>query len=312
MRRTAYRAPGQRNLCPADGHLNLPAERHSHGLRRWAAVESARGSSRVPARRSAGPPASGWAAQARQLAEARRRPTFDASTSAVERPVLARSRATSSPRRQGGGDASRGAARGEPEAGAERGSGKLQNPPSKGEIARSQADRDGRRRLRRRHRPGARSADLLPRADAEHEVPRAGRRQQGQVADREPRRGRRRCGRRALRGWPPPRPGHRATGAPSTAPTTELELHRVPRRPRGAGSSSPILCDFVHVTEYLWGAAWSFHREGDPATEAWVRRHAEAVLCGGRGRSAANIRREASRGGLSAPQRKGGDAAPVI
>jgi hypothetical protein len=42
--RIAYRARGQRNLCPVDADLNLPAERHSHGLRRWAAVECARGS----------------------------------------------------------------------------------------------------------------------------------------------------------------------------------------------------------------------------------------------------------------------------
>jgi hypothetical protein len=26
-----------------------------------------------------------------------------------------------------------------------------------------------------------------------------------------------------------------------------------------------ILCDFVHVLENVWKAAWSFHREGDAA-----------------------------------------------
>jgi hypothetical protein len=44
VRRHAYRAPGSRNLCPADARLNLPAEKHSHGLRRLASIESARGS----------------------------------------------------------------------------------------------------------------------------------------------------------------------------------------------------------------------------------------------------------------------------
>ena len=39
-----YRRPGHANLHPADAALNLPAERHSHGLRRLAAVESTRGS----------------------------------------------------------------------------------------------------------------------------------------------------------------------------------------------------------------------------------------------------------------------------
>ena len=42
--RMAYRAPGRGNLHPADAALNLPVERHSHGLRKLAALEAARGS----------------------------------------------------------------------------------------------------------------------------------------------------------------------------------------------------------------------------------------------------------------------------
>ena len=44
VERLAYRAPGLGNLHPADAILNLPVERHSHGLRKLAAVEAARGS----------------------------------------------------------------------------------------------------------------------------------------------------------------------------------------------------------------------------------------------------------------------------
>ena len=44
VERLAYRAPGVGNLHPADAALNLPVERHSHGLRKLAAVEAARGS----------------------------------------------------------------------------------------------------------------------------------------------------------------------------------------------------------------------------------------------------------------------------
>ena len=44
VERLAYRAPGLANLHPADAILNLPIERHSHGLRKLAAVEAARGS----------------------------------------------------------------------------------------------------------------------------------------------------------------------------------------------------------------------------------------------------------------------------
>jgi len=41
--RLAYRRRGQANLYP-DAALNLPVERHSHGLRRLAAAEASRGS----------------------------------------------------------------------------------------------------------------------------------------------------------------------------------------------------------------------------------------------------------------------------
>jgi hypothetical protein len=44
VERLAYRAPGVANLHPADAALNLPVERHSHGLRKLAALESPRGS----------------------------------------------------------------------------------------------------------------------------------------------------------------------------------------------------------------------------------------------------------------------------
>jgi hypothetical protein len=42
--RLAYRARGHSNLHPADAALNLPTEKHSHGLRRLAAIEATRGS----------------------------------------------------------------------------------------------------------------------------------------------------------------------------------------------------------------------------------------------------------------------------
>jgi hypothetical protein len=42
--RCAWRAQGRGNLYPADAVLGLPRGRHSHGLRRLAALEAARGS----------------------------------------------------------------------------------------------------------------------------------------------------------------------------------------------------------------------------------------------------------------------------
>jgi hypothetical protein len=42
--RIAYRSPGLPNVHPADAALNLPREKHSHGLRKLTAVEAAGGS----------------------------------------------------------------------------------------------------------------------------------------------------------------------------------------------------------------------------------------------------------------------------
>ncbi|MGH8909867.1 MAG: ISKra4 family transposase, partial [Egibacteraceae bacterium] len=44
VERKAYRALGAANLHPADATLSLPVARHSHGLRKLAALEAARGS----------------------------------------------------------------------------------------------------------------------------------------------------------------------------------------------------------------------------------------------------------------------------
>jgi hypothetical protein len=44
VRRIAYRAPGLPNVHVTDEELNLPQEKHSHGLRRLAATEAPRGS----------------------------------------------------------------------------------------------------------------------------------------------------------------------------------------------------------------------------------------------------------------------------
>jgi hypothetical protein len=42
--RCAWRAPGARNIYPADAALSLPTGRHSHGLARLAVAEAVRGS----------------------------------------------------------------------------------------------------------------------------------------------------------------------------------------------------------------------------------------------------------------------------
>ena len=74
------------------------------------------------------------------------------------------------------------------------------------------------------------------------------------------------------------------------------------------GVTIRIVIDIIHVLEYLWGAAWSFHPAGDPAAEDWVAARALAVLAGDSDRAAAEITAEAGAAGLDASRRSGADA----
>jgi len=69
--RMAYRSPGRGNVHPLDAALNLPEEKHSHGLRKLAAVEAARGS--IEAAGDAVARATGVRIGKRQLEELARR-----------------------------------------------------------------------------------------------------------------------------------------------------------------------------------------------------------------------------------------------
>ena len=69
--RIAYRSPGRSNVHPLDAALNLPEEKHSHGLRKLAAVEAARGS--IEAAGDAVARATGVRIGKRQLEELARR-----------------------------------------------------------------------------------------------------------------------------------------------------------------------------------------------------------------------------------------------
>jgi hypothetical protein len=64
-----------------------------------------------------------------------------------------------------------------------------------------------------------------------------------------------------------------------------------------------VIQDFIHVLEYLWQAAWCLHKEGDPAAEQWVQRHAIDVLHGKSSDVAAGMRRSATRRDLSQSER---------
>lgn len=85
------------------------------------------------------------------------------------------------------------------------------------------------------------------------------------------------------------------------------QIDRIEHEATNRGVNVAIVVDFVHVLEYLWGAAWCFHTEADPAAEAWVHDKALAVLNGKAGIVAASIRRTATRRSLDPDKRAKAD-----
>jgi hypothetical protein len=87
------------------------------------------------------------------------------------------------------------------------------------------------------------------------------------------------------------------------------QIDRIRAEAKARRITIPIIVDFIHVTEYLWKAAWCFHPEGDPNAEQWVRAQARQVLAGRAGIVAAAIRRKATYHGLDPGKRKPADVA---
>lgn len=65
-----------------------------------------------------------------------------------------------------------------------------------------------------------------------------------------------------------------------------------------------IVCDIVHVIEYLWDAGRVFHPESGPQLEGWVRHRLLEILRGKAGLMAGGMRRSATRRELSAKERE--------
>ena len=82
------------------------------------------------------------------------------------------------------------------------------------------------------------------------------------------------------------------------------QLDRIRAEAAARGIALTTIIDFIHVTEYLWGAAWCFHPEASPDAAPWVRRHARDIL-DGRAAAAAAIRAQAAAtAGLPASKHK--------
>ena len=186
--RIAYRSPGRPNVHPLDAALNLPEEKHSHGLRKLAAIEAARGS--IEAAGAAVTRATGVKIGKRQLEELVRRAAAHVEAFYLRRvisPAPDGLAAGADLRREGHRDAAGRAAPGHRE-GRRRGGEQAGHPAVARGEERPQAD--GRAGLRLRRGPGPAhpgGRHQHPRAEAEEEES-AGREAEGQGRSRGSRR----------------------------------------------------------------------------------------------------------------------------
>ena len=306
VRRIAYRSRGQENLYPADGALNLPAEKHSHGLRHLAAIEASRGS--FDAAAEAILRSTGQKVGKRQVEGLAQRSTGDFDTFYESRkPVAGDPGDLLVLSCDGKGvvmrtDALRPAA----QEAAAKATTKLSSRLSKGEkrnrkrmaevgavydatpaprtLADVLPDSDERRR---EAKPGPVAANKWVIASIVDDTASV----VGQIFDEAQRRD----------------PDHLRTWV-ALVDGNNHQIDRIATEARERKVAVSIVIDIVHVLEYLWGAAWCFHQEGDPAAEAWVLHQALEVLSGGARRVAGAIRRSANRAGLDPARRTGVDA----
>jgi len=304
--RCAYRQRGHANLHPIDGQLNLPAEKHSHGLRRRAALEAARGSFDGAADaigRGCGQKIGKRQLEALAASAAADFDGFYATRVAVAADpddVLVLSV-------DGKGIVMRPGALREQTAKAAA-SAKLGTRLSKGE-----------KRNRKRMATVAAVYDAAPVPRTAGQIIRAPDDASGaDPAD----------GPNAVNKWlcasvvddaatvitrafdeaERRDPDHERTWV-ALVDGNNHQIDRLFAEAARRGVDLHVVCDFVHVLEYLWSAAWSFHDEGDPDAETWVADKATEVLKGHATRVAAAIRRKATYHKLSRVQRANADRA---
>jgi hypothetical protein len=302
--RLAYRRRGLENLYVADGVLNLPVERASHGVRRLAAIESARGSfddatDQVRER-------TGLMLGKRQVEQLAQRAAVDFEefyATNARSPVEEDHHDVLVISCDGKGVVMRpGALRPATAQAAQRASPKLKTRLSRGEkrnrkrIAEVGAVYDAT--------PAARTADDVLASTEEKTMPAPKAKRKWLIAsvvedaaavvskvfEEAERRD----------------PGHQRTWV-ALVDGNNHQIDRIKAEANARKVKVTIIVDLVHVLEYLWGSAWCFFKEGDPAAEEWVKQKALAILDGKAGIVAAAIRRKATRIGLDDEQRTKAD-----
>jgi hypothetical protein len=285
--RIAYRARDLPDLHPADAVLNLPAETHSHGLRRLAAIEATRGSYADAATAIAR--ATGVTIGKRQLEALTARAATDIAGFYATHTVAACPDTTVLAMTYDGKGVIMRPDALPPGTAKARASRKLTGRLSRGEkrcrnrmaevaavydltpVPRTAADIMPDQHDQTRPAPSAHAKWLTASVtDDATTVIAAG---FAEATRRDP-------------------DHHRPWIALVDGNTHQIE--RIHAEARDHHVTVPILIDFVHVVEYLWKAAWCLHTEGDRTAETWVRGHAHQILHGRASTVAAAIRRKAT------------------
>jgi hypothetical protein len=299
--RLAYRGRGRTNLHPGDAALNLPDERHSHGLRRLAAEAASTGS--FDAATAAIRARTGTTPGKRQVEQLATRAAIDVEgfyASRPPQPVTADDVLVLSADGKGivmRPDALRPATK----AAAAASTTKLATRLSKGE-----------KRNRKRMAEVGAVYDLTP-------VPRTAADVLATAAQRVP-------APKATNKWLTASvvddtvavlaavfdeaqrrdPAHARTWV-ALVDGNNHQINRIRAEAGARDVTVSVMVDFIHVLEYLWRAAWSFYSEGDPDAETCVHDKALAILDGQASTVAAAIRRKATCLRLPAAQRVNAD-----
>jgi hypothetical protein len=315
--RMAYRAPGVPNIHPLDAALNLPEEKQSHGLRKLAAIESARGSFGDAA--MAITRATGVKTGKRQVEELARRAaahveafyvsrmaspapddhalvlTFDGKGIVMRpgalRPATAKAAASAQSKlatRLSPGEKSGRKRMAElacvydavpiPRTPEDI----ISTPAQKRREKKAQAAK-AKGKMRRRE-PQAKGKWLT--ASVTDDIPAVIAAAFDEAERRDPRR---------RREWV------------TLVDGNNTQIDAVTAEAASRGITVTIIIDLVHVLEYLWQAAWSFFGKAEPAAEEWVADQARKILHGSARQVVAGIRRRATTYGYSPAERAGAD-----
>jgi len=317
--RMAYRSPGRPNVHPLDAALNLPQEKHSHGLRKLAAVEAARGS--IEAAGAAVARATGVQIGKRQLEELARRAAAHVEAYYLWRVISPAPAAWPLVLTFDGKgivmlpDALR-PATAKAAAAAE---GKLATRLSPGE-------KNGRKRMA--ELACVYDAAPVPRTPEEIISTPAQKRRRNKARAMKPKQKRKPREPQARGKWltasvtddipaviaaafdeAERRDPQHEREWPVLIDGNNTQIEAVTAEAARRGVTVTVVIDFVHVLEYLWKAAWSFFDKGEPAAEDWVADQARKVLHGKASQVAAGIRRRATTYGYSPAERAGADEA---